>query len=281
METMETNETPAAASPRRRISRGVFVGAIVGLVALLLLGATAVTAHVNAKRLDAAPMTWWHVSMSGATGTPGAGGSGGPGRAGRPPGPPGPGGMGPGQRGLPGIQGVITAVDPNAKTITIAGVPGVTTVTVDANVKLSARQADGTTKDAAITDFKAGQVVQVRGTIDRIQFQPGQRPDPSKIKLTVTELVADASGIVRGGGIVTAVTGNAFTVNAMGGLTLTVTPASGAKITKADKSAGGAGDIHVGDRISFQGTQQGATVSASDIRVMGGGFGPFGGFRRP
>jgi hypothetical protein len=187
--------------------------------------------------------------------------------------------MGPGQRGFPGLQGVVTAIDANAKTITVAGVPGVTTVTVDANVKLSARQADGTTKDAAITDFKAGQVVQVRGKVDRSQFQPGQRPDPSKIKLTVTELVVDVSGVVRGGGIVTAVNGSSITVSAMGGLMLTVTPTSGAKITKADKSAGSASDIHVGDHISFQGTQQGNTVSASDIRVMGGG--PFGGFGRP
>ncbi len=62
---------------------------------------------------------------------------------------------------------------------------------------------------------------------------------------------------------------------------LTVTPASGAKITKADRSTGSASDIHVGDRIVFQGMQQGATISATDIRVMGGGFGPFGGFSRP
>jgi hypothetical protein len=172
------------------------------------------------------------------------------------------------------LQGVVTAVDANAKTITIAGVPGVTTVTVDNTVKLSTRQADGTTKDAAITDFKAGQVVTVHGRIDRSQFQPGQRPDPSKLKLIVTELTVDVSGIVRSGGLVTAVSSNSFTVSAMGGLTLTVTPASGAKITKADRSAGSASDIHVGDHISFQGTQQGTTISASDIRVMG----PFGGF---
>src|SRR5262249_33307054 len=142
------------------------------------------------------------------------------------------GGMGPGQPSFSGLQGVVTAVDTNAKTITIAGVPGVTTVTVDNSVKLSARQADGTTKDAAITDFKAGQVVTVRGRIDRSQFQPGQRPDPSMLKLIVTELTVDVSGIVRGGGLVTAVSGNSITVSAMGGLTLTVTPASGAKITK-------------------------------------------------
>jgi hypothetical protein len=261
------------------VHRGVIIGAIVGLIALLALGATAVTAHVNASRLDAQPATWWHSGAGNATGTPGAGGSAVPGRPGGParpgfPGMPGfPGGMRPGQGGFPGLQGVVTAVDANAKTITIAGVPGVTTVTVDNTVKLSARQADGTVKDAAITDFKAGQVVQVRGSIDRSQFQPGQRPDPSKIKLTVTQLTVDVSGVVRSSGIVTAVSGNSITVSAPGGLTLTVTPASGAKITKSDKSAGSASDIHVGDHISFQGTQQANTINASDIRIMGGGFG--------
>jgi hypothetical protein len=267
METPATNGIPVGKPSRRQQRRGLLIGVTVGLVALLVLGATAVTAHANAKRLDARPATWWHSGTSDAPGTPGPGAPGGPGR---------PGGMMAGRGDFPGLQGVITAADTNAKTITIAGLPGVTTVTVDNSVKLSARQADGTTKDAAITDFTAGRVVQVRGTVDRGQSQPGQRPDPSKIKLTVTELIVDTSGTVRTGGLVTAVSGSAFTVSAMGGLTLTVTPANGAKITKADKSAGSASDIHIGDRIFVQGAQQGSTINASDIRIAGGAPGPFG-----
>src|SRR5258708_7262222 len=119
METVESGMTPDAMPPRRRMPRGVVIGAIVGLVALLALGATAVTAHVNAKRLDARPATWWHGGTGNASGTPGSGGPAMPGRPGvpgRPGGPGGPGGMGPGQRGFPGLQGVITAVDANAKT---------------------------------------------------------------------------------------------------------------------------------------------------------------------
>jgi hypothetical protein len=192
-----------------------------------------------------------------------------------------------GRGGFPGLEGVVTVVDESAKTLTIAGVPGVTTVTIDANVKLTMMNADGTTQNVALGDFRAGEVVQVRGKIDRSQFTPGQRPDPTKIKLTVTEIVVPPAGIVRGSGIVTAINGNTFTVVGMGNLTLSVTPASGATLKKADGSTFAVGDIKVGDHLTFSGTQSGNAISASNLRLMPqgsfgqGGFGGFGPRRGP
>lgn len=183
-------------------------------------------------------------------------------------------------RGFPGLEGVVTAVDGTAKTITLAGVPGVTTVTIDANVKLTAAQPDGTTKAATITDFKAGQIVRVHGTVDRSQFQPGQRPNPATIKLTVTEIVLPVSGVVRGFGIVTAVSGTTFTVVEMGGLSLSVTPASGATLKKMDGTAFAVGDVKVGDHLGFQGTQSGNAISATNLSLMTAGAFGHGNFGR-
>lgn len=190
-------------------------------------------------------------------------------------------GNGQGQRGMPGLEGVVTAIDTSAKKITLAGAPGVTTVTVDASVALTALQADGTTKPAMLGDFAVGRVVRVHGKIDRSKIQPGQRPNPADITVMVTEITLVPNGDVRGFGLVTAVNGGALTVSGMGNLTVVVTPASGATIKKMDGTAVAVGDIKVGDRVSFHGTQQGGNaVSASDLRVMApgafgrGGFGP-------
>lgn len=245
-------ETPAPPTPRNRIRTVVIVGAA---LALLLVTATAVTAA-----------TGWHfgrfqdddASQEQALKQN-------PSR-------------GPG--GFPGIAGVVTAVDQSAKTITLAGVPSVTTVTVDASVTLTAEQADGTTKPATLGDFKAGQIVRVHGKIDRGQIQPGQRPNPANIKLTVTEIVLEQSGVVRGFGLVTAVSGNTATVVGMGGLSLAVTPAAGATLKKADGSTFAMTDVKVGDHLMFSGTQSGNAISASDLRLIPqGSFGP-GGFGR-
>jgi len=203
-------------------------------------------------------------------------------------------GNGQGQRGMPGLEGVVTAIDAGAKKITLAGAPGVTTVTVDATVALTALQADGTTKPATLGDFTVGRVVRVHGKIDRSKIQPGQRPNPADITLMVTEITLVPNGDVRGFGLVTAINGGALTVSEMGNLTVVVTPASGATIKKMDGMAVAVGDIKVGDRVAFHGTQQsGNAVSASDLRVMaqgsfgrggfgpgmgGSGFGPGGGF---
>lgn len=260
MESTESTEAgePTAQRPPRRARRGILIGVSVALVALLVLGATAVTAQRNEKRFAGGAFAGHAFGMPNDA----------PGND-KPRGPWGDG------RGMPGLQGVVTAVDASAKTIILAGIPGVPTVTADANLKLTAAQADGTTKPAALADFKAGQVVRVHGTIDRSQIPQGQKPDPSKIKLTVTEITALPSGVVRGFGLVTAVNGSTFTVQAMGGLTLTVN-GSAAKVTKGrDNAAASAGDIKVGDRISFTGTQQGNAVNATQIGLMSGGF-PFG-----
>jgi hypothetical protein len=184
-----------------------------------------------------------------------------------------------GQGGMPGIQGVVTALDESAKTVTIAGIPGVTTVTIDANVKLSAIQADGTTRSAALGDFLPGKVIRVHGKIDRGQITPGQRPNPANFKLTVTEIVLQ-SGVARGFGLVTAVSGNTVTINEMGGLSLTVTPGAGATLKKMDGSTFAMSDIKVGDHLIFSGTQSGNAISASSLRLIAqGSFGP-GGFGR-
>ena len=194
--------------------------------------------------------------------------------------PPAPGGrpMMQGRGGFPGLQGVVSAVDESSKTLTIAGVPGVTTVTIDANVKLTQMKADGTTQNVALGDFRAGEVVQIHGKVDRSQFQPGQRPDPTKFKLIVTEIVVPPAGVTRGFGIVTAIKGSTFTVVGMGNLTLNVTAASGAMLKKMDGSTFAVGDVKVGDHLMFRGTQSADAISASDLRLIPQGSFGRGGF---
>jgi hypothetical protein len=253
----------SAAPPQQHRARTVLVIGVA--LALLLVTATAVTAATGW------PFSRTHYGATAAQKQ--APGQGGPTMRGR--------------GGFPGLAGVVTAVDESAKTLTIAGIPGVTTVTVDANVKLTTMNTDGTTQNAALGDFRAGEVVQVHGKIDRSQFQPGQRPDPTKIKLIVTEIVVPPAGIVRGSGIVTVIKGNTITVVGMGNLALNVTPASGATLKKMDGSTFAVGDIKVGDRLTFRGTQSGDAISASDLRLMPqgsfgkGGFGGFGPRRGP
>lgn len=252
MESVEVQERPENDAPhKRRWGRIVLI--VVAVIALLAMTATAVTAATGGR---------WFGPHGGNAGQ----GPGGPQGQG------GPQGM---NRGFPGLQGVVTAVDGNAKTITLAGVPSVTTVTVDTNVKLTKTGSDGKPTDASLSEFKAGQVVRVHGKIDRGQTTPGQRPNPANFKFTVTEIVLP-SGTVSGFGLVT-VSGNTLTVVGMGGLSVSVTPASGATIKKMDGTAIATGDIKVGDRVFYRGTQgSGNTVSATDIRVMTGGMFPGG-----
>src|SRR4051812_12030737 len=198
-------DAPGAPPTRCRGRTLLVIGAA---LVLLLLTATAVTAAAG-----------WPFSRSHQEAAPAQPPQGGP------------------HGGFPGREGVVTAVDESAKTLTIAGIPGVTTVTVDTNVKLTAVKPDGTTQNVALGDFRIGQVVRVRGTIDRSQFTPGQRPAPTKIKLTVTEIIVPPAGVATGAGLVTAVNGNTITVVSMGGLTLKVTPAAGAMLKKMDGSA--------------------------------------------
>ncbi len=252
---------PVVPEPKRRRGRVVLIAVVA--IALLAVTATAVTATTTGWRFtrsgdSANAMPDWQQAQAA------------------------PGGPNGQQRGFPGLQGVVTAVDANAKTITLAGIPGVTTVTIDANVKLTTLKADGTTAAATLADFKAGQVVRVHGKLDRGQAPPGQRPNPANFKLTVSEITLAPAGMVRGFGLVTATSGGTITVIGMGGLSLTLTPASGATLKKMDGSAFAIGDVKVGDHLMFSGQQNGNAVSASDLRLIPqgsfgtGGFGPGG-----
>ncbi|MDQ6908131.1 MAG: hypothetical protein M3176_15010 [Chloroflexota bacterium] len=263
MESTERDETPEPVAPEPQRRRGRIFLIAVAVIALLAVTATAVTAATTGWRFtrpgdSANAMPEWQQAQAG------------------------PGGPNGQQRGFPGLQGIVTAVDTNAKTITLAGVPGVTTVTVDANVKLTMLKTDGTTDAATLTDFKAGQVVRVHGKPDRGQTPSGQRPNPANFKLTVSEITLAPAGMVRGFGLVTATSGNTITVVGMGGLSLMVTPASGATLKKMDDSAFVIGDVKVGDHLMFSGQQNGNAISATDLRLIPqgsfgkGGFGPGG-----
>lgn len=167
-----------------------------------------------------------------------------------------------------GPQAVVTAVDTGAQTITLAGVPQqIATVKVGANVKLTAIQPDGTSKDAAIGDFKAGSLVRVA-----VNAQHGGRggqggQGTQTPSATVTGLALLPAGQARVEGLVTATSGGTLTIVGMGGLQLTVNT-SGATVTRGQNNAASAGDIKVGDRIVAGGTQNGATINATTVRIF-------------
>ncbi|MCA1667143.1 MAG: hypothetical protein LC793_07045 [Thermomicrobia bacterium] len=195
-----------------------------------------------------------------------------------------PGNNGQGMHGF-GPRAIVTAVDTTNQTITLGGLPQqVATVKVDQSVKLVAIQPDGTTKDAAIGDFKTGSVVEVhiqfngRGKRGRGPGQPGNAPNqpgtgsasPStgqgKPMVTVTELALVPVGQVRVEGLVTA-TGGTLTIVDGGGLQLTINTSGSTKVTKGTATAS-VTDIKVGDRVTASGTQNGAAVNADILRVF-------------
>lgn len=161
-------------------------------------------------------------------------------------------------------EAVVTAVDTGAQTITLAGVPQqIATVKVDANVKLTAIQPDGTSKDAAIGDFKTGSLVRVALNVQRGNRQAGQAP-----AATVQGLSLLPAGQARVEGLVTANNGGTLTIVGMGGLQLTVNT-SGAKVTQGqNNAAANAGDIKVGDRIVASGAQNGTAINATTVRIL-------------
>jgi len=194
------------------------------------------------------------------------------------------GNIGPGERGF-GPRAIVTAVDTANQTITLGGLPQqVATVKIDQNVKLVAIQPDGTTKDAAIGDFKTGSLIEVRfqfngrngrgpGRPGTGSAQPGVAPNPPSTgngqgqpNATVTQLALVPAGQVRVEGLVTA-TGGTLTVVDGGGLQLTVATSGSTKVTKGTATAA-VGDIKVGDRITATGTQNGATVNADTLRIF-------------
>ncbi len=196
-----------------------------------------------------------------------------------------------GERGF-GPRAIVTAVDTTKQTITLGGLPQqIATVTINQNVKLVAIQPDGTTKDAAIGDFKTGSLVEVhfqfngRSGRGHGAGQPGAMPNQpgsgstqpgttpnqpgngqGQPNVTVTELALVPAGQVHVSGLVTA-TGSTLTIVDGGGLQLTITPASSVKVTKGTATAS-VTDIKVGDRITATGTQNGATVNADTLRIF-------------
>jgi hypothetical protein len=177
-----------------------------------------------------------------------------------------------------GPRAVVTATDSTAQTITLGGLPQqIATVKVDSSVKLVAIQPDGTTKDAAFGDFTVGSLVDVHFKFNGVrpgrgQGQPGAGQAPANNgqvmpNATVTELALVPAGQVRVQGLVTSTTGGIQIVDG-GGLKLTINP-SGATVTKGQaNAAASATDIKVGDRIVVGGTQGGATVNATTIRIV-------------
>ncbi|MGI8854874.1 MAG: hypothetical protein ACR2JW_03910 [Thermomicrobiales bacterium] len=184
-----------------------------------------------------------------------------------------------------GPRAVVTAIDATNQTITLGGLPSqIATVKVDQNVKLVAIQPDGTTKPAAFGDFTVGSLVDVHVTFNgdrpgRGKGQPGNngqgQPSTGQApantgqampNATVTELALAPAGQVRIEGLVTSTTGGIQIIDG-GGLQLTVN-ATGATVTKGPgNTAASATDIKVGDRIAVGGTQSGATVNATTIRI--------------
>lgn len=177
-----------------------------------------------------------------------------------------------------GPRAVITATDPGNQTITLGGLPQqLATVKVDANVKLDAIQPDGTTKPATFGDFKVGSLVDVHFKFNgrgpgRGQGQPGTGQAPANNgqampMVTVMELALVPAGQVRTEGLVTSIAGG-IQIASGGGLQLTVNT-TGATVTKGQgNTAASATDIKVGDRIVISGTQSGATVNATTVRIV-------------
>jgi hypothetical protein len=169
-----------------------------------------------------------------------------------------------------GPEAIVTAVDTNAQTITLAGVPQqLTTIKVDSSVKLTAIQPDGTSKDATISDFKTGALVRVQLNIQRPNRGKGTPPanNGQAPNFSVKGLALLPAGTVRVEGLVTANSNGTVQIVGMGGLQLTVNAGS-AKITKGQNTAAGVGDITVGTRILATGTQSGTTVNATTVRII-------------
>lgn len=183
-----------------------------------------------------------------------------------------------------GPRAVVTAVDTTNQTIMLGGLPQqIATVKVDQNLKLVAIQPDGTTKDAAIGDFKTGALVEVHFTFNgrgrgrgpgqpgNGQGQPGTGQNAPNNgqgmpNVTVTELALVPAGQVRVEGLVVSTTGG-IQIVAGGGLQLTVGTSGSTKVTKGGNTAAAVTDIKVGDRIGVSGTQSGTTVNANTIRI--------------
>jgi hypothetical protein len=246
---MDSGTNMVSDTPTGKRKRLIF-GIAVAVVALLALATTAIAAGPGIRGF----------APGGSSSTPGAGAKG---------------GQNFGQNFGP--RAVVTAVDATNQTITLGGLPQqIAAVKVDQTIQLVATQPDGTTKPAVFTDFNVGSLVDVHFKFNGVrpargQGQPGTAQTPvassqAKPMATITQLALVTPGQVQVQGLVTSTTGGLQIIDG-GGLQLTINTGS-ATVTKGqNKTAASATDIKVGDRISVSGTQSGATVNATTIRI--------------
>lgn len=179
-----------------------------------------------------------------------------------------------------GIRAVVTGVDTGANTITLAGLPQqITTVKLDNTVKLETLQADGTTKPAAIGDFKSGTLVRIgigRGNGGNGSngsnggTQPTGTPgaNQGRFGFAINDLVIVPDNIAEVSGLVIANNNGTYTIAADGGLRLTVKTQGNTTYTGARNAAATAADVKVGTRIVVNGTQAPDGITATAVRVM-------------
>jgi hypothetical protein len=169
------------------------------------------------------------------------------------------------------VQGQVTAVDLTKRTVTVTERRGgtIATVTLSPDAKVVM------THPASISDIKTGDVVEVYAssltsgattvTADRIVIVlpgvPHGKPGPN---------AGYHPRYVQG---TVATTGPALTMTTPGGVTVTVTPAAGAPVTKLVE--GSLTDIAVGTNIQARTKGDAASPTATEVRIM-----PAGGARR-
>ena len=189
-----------------------------------------------------------------------------------------------------GIRAVVTGVDTGANTITLAGLPQqITTVKLDNTVKLETLQADGTTKPAAIGDFKSGTLVRIGigrgngGNGSNGGAQPTGAPgaNQGRFGFAINDLVIVPDNIAEVSGLVIANNNGTYTIAADGGLRLTVKTQGNTTYTKSGNAAATAADVKVGTRIIVNGTQAPDGITATAVRVMDFSNFPMGNGNRP
>lgn len=173
-----------------------------------------------------------------------------------------------------GFQAVVTSVDTGANTITLAGVPQqIATVQVNNGVTLQVLNADGTTRNGAIGDFRSGALVRVG--FGRGQAQTGAATNTPAAganriaaNFAVNRLTLVPDNLATVSGIVTANANGVITVATEGGLRMAVRTAGNTTYTKNNNGAATAADVKVGVRVSATGTQGNDGVTAATVRVF-------------
>ncbi len=294
-----THDTPATTAPRRTNRRRF---AAFGIFAALMAVVVFVTTPVFAQTPTQAPppRPTLPAQATQAAGQPGGVAPMGPmGRMGQ---------MGQmGDKGFGfgrGFQAVVTNVNAGANTITLAGVPQqIATVQVNSGVTLQVLNPDGTTRAAAIGDFRTGSLVRIG--FGRAQAAAGAATNTPAAgvgnriaaNFAVNQLTLVPDNLASVSGLVLANANGVITVATEGGLRVTVRTAGNTTYTKNNNQAATAADVTVGTRISATGTQGNDGITAATVRVFDlsmlpqgngqggqggpGGPGGRGGFRGP